>query len=145
MIKTGNALAGLEFFPSAGIDLAGDALSVEKIFCQKQARGFQTQIFYVVIPARMLAKGRHKNLRRLQLVPAVFRQKGFREIAHYLGQGSRFKGWVNLTFKGRNPPPFSGSTGILTNQLVLSPCLSLCGPYLLRHCRTPQLPMSSGG
>ena len=51
MIKTGDALARLQLFPGAGIDLPANALSIEKIFGKNKAWRFQTEVFYVVIPS----------------------------------------------------------------------------------------------
>ena len=77
-------LAGVEFFPGAGIDLPADTLHVKERLGVNEALGFQPQVLHVVVPARVLAKRAQKDLARRSRpqLSNIFQQKFFVEVAH---------------------------------------------------------------
>ncbi len=82
-------LAGVEFFPGAGVDLPADSLHVKERLGVNEALGFQPQVLHVVVPARVFAKRAQKDLarRRSPQLPHIFEQKFFVEVAHIAQAG----------------------------------------------------------
>jgi len=61
MFEAGKLLRGIEFLPRAGIYLATNAIDIKNAFSLVETVGFQTEIFDMIIPARVLAERGQAN------------------------------------------------------------------------------------
>jgi len=70
--------------PSAGVDLAGDALEVEVAFGFEEGEGVEVDVFHVVVPRGVLAKGgeAHEGRGGAAEVEEVLVEEGVVEIRH---------------------------------------------------------------